>query len=199
MILKRVNIIILEAFAIIYEGLCKVICNSAFEFNFHFANNLNEMYQLNLRYNAEIVILNPLLIQNIGKDFHASQKEFTNTRWIALIYSHIDNQLLSLFDGVIGINDAPIEINNILKKNLNFENPSINQNSQNESLSEREIDVLKLVVNGNANKDIADKLNISINTVISHRKNISQKTGIKSVSGLTIYAVVNNYISVDNM
>ena len=67
-----------------------------------------------------------------------------------------------------------------------------------ETLSEREIDVLKLLVAGNANKEIADKLNISTHTVITHRKNISQKTGIKSVSGLTIYAVLKEIISVSD-
>ena len=195
---NRVNIIILDNSTIIYEGLCKLINNIAFDFNFHFANNLNEMNQLNLRYNAQLVILNPLLTLNIGKEFHASQKEFPDTRWIALLYNYIDNQLLNIFDGVISINDSAFEINNLIKKNLNIKNTSNLQTSQNENLSDREIDVLKLVVNGNANKEIADKLNISINTVISHRKNISHKTGIKSVSGLTIYAVVNNYISVDN-
>jgi DNA-binding CsgD family transcriptional regulator len=65
-------------------------------------------------------------------------------------------------------------------------------------LTDRETDVLKLLVEGNANKEIADKLNISTHTVISHRKNISQKTGIKSVSGLTIYAVVKNIINIDS-
>jgi DNA-binding NarL/FixJ family response regulator len=74
----------------------------------------------------------------------------------------------------------------------------VNIPNQQETLSERETDVLKLLVTGNANKEIADKLNISTNTVITHRKNISQNTGIKSVSGLTIYAVVNNYISIDS-
>ena len=44
------------------------------------------------------------------------------------------------------------------------------------------------------NKEIADKLNVSVHTVISHRKNITRKTGIKSVAGLTIYAMVNNLI-----
>ena len=67
-----------------------------------------------------------------------------------------------------------------------------------EILTERETDVLKHLADGKSNKEIADKLNISINTVITHRKNISQKTGIKSVSGLTIYAVVQNLISLDN-
>ena len=49
------------------------------------------------------------------------------------------------------------------------------------------------------NKEIADKLNISLTTVISHRKNITEKLGIKSVSGLTIYAVMHGYVEADRI
>ena len=73
------------------------------------------------------------------------------------------------------------------------------QGTPQEILTDREIDVLKLLATGLANKEIADKLNISVNTVITHRKNISQKTGIKSVSGLTIYAVTQKLISIDTV
>ena len=66
-------------------------------------------------------------------------------------------------------------------------------------LSAREIEVLKLITKGFINKEIAEKLNISLTTVISHRKNITEKLGIKSVSGLTIYAVMNGYIEADSI
>lgn len=66
-------------------------------------------------------------------------------------------------------------------------------------LSPREIEVLVLVTKGLINKEIADKLNISLTTVISHRKNITEKLGIKSVSGLTIYAVMNGYVAPDGI
>lgn len=65
-----------------------------------------------------------------------------------------------------------------------------------EELSEREKDVLREVVSGLSNKEIADKLFISIHTVISHRKNISRKLNIHSTAGLTIYAIVNNIIEI---
>lgn len=65
--------------------------------------------------------------------------------------------------------------------------------SQNE-LSKREIDVLKLIVKGCLNKEIANTLNISVNTVLTHRKNITSKLGIKSVSGLSVYAMMNGLI-----
>ena len=69
---------------------------------------------------------------------------------------------------------------------------------QNE-LTMREIEVLSLVARGYINKEIADKLNIGLTTVITHRKNITEKLGIKSVSGLTIYAVMRGYIEADSI
>ena len=71
--------------------------------------------------------------------------------------------------------------------------PTVNSHD----LSAREIEVLKLITKGLINKEIAEKLNISLTTVISHRKNITEKLGIKSVAGLTIYAVMNGYIEAD--
>ena len=67
------------------------------------------------------------------------------------------------------------------------------ENKDNE-LSSREVDVLKCVALGMSNKEIADKLFISIHTVITHRKNITAKLDIKSTSGLTIYAIMEGYI-----
>ena len=61
-------------------------------------------------------------------------------------------------------------------------------------LSPREIEVLVLLTRGFINKEIADRLNISLTTVITHRKNITEKLGIKSLSGLTIYAVMRGYV-----
>lgn len=69
----------------------------------------------------------------------------------------------------------------------------------NKELSVREIEVLQLIVKGAINKEIADKLSISLNTVLTHRKNITAKLGIKTVSGLTFYAIMNGYISTDDI
>lgn len=66
-----------------------------------------------------------------------------------------------------------------------------------EELSPREIEVLKLIAKGYINKEIAEELNISFNTVLTHRKNITSKLGIKTVSGLSFFAMMNGYISVN--
>jgi len=66
--------------------------------------------------------------------------------------------------------------------------------SQNDELTNREREVLRLVAQGHSNKSIAENLFISTHTVISHRKNITEKLGIKSVPGLTVYAIIQKLI-----
>lgn len=68
-----------------------------------------------------------------------------------------------------------------------------------EELSEREKEVLVLVAKGLLNKQIADRLSISINTVITHRKNITRKTGIKTSPGLTVYAILCGLIDIGSI
>lgn|SRR5574344_275339 len=75
----------------------------------------------------------------------------------------------------------------------------VNQQSAEEILSPREIEVLRLIVCGLINKEIAERLNISLSTVITHRKNIIDKLGMKSVGALTIYAVMNGYVDADRI
>jgi regulator of cell morphogenesis and NO signaling len=67
------------------------------------------------------------------------------------------------------------------------------------ALSDRERDIVRCVVCGLTNKETAEKLYISINTVLTHRKNISRKLNIHSVSGLTIYAIVNKLVSLSEV
>lgn len=73
---------------------------------------------------------------------------------------------------------------------------SMNMPVSQKLLSDREIEVLVLIVKGYINKEIADKLNVSLSTIITHRRNITDKLGMKSISSLTIYAVMHGYVSV---
>lgn len=70
---------------------------------------------------------------------------------------------------------------------------------QQKVLTDREIEVMALIVQGLINKEIADRLNISLTTVITHRKNIMDKLGMKSVSALTIYAVMHGYVDINKI
>ncbi len=64
-------------------------------------------------------------------------------------------------------------------------------------LTVREIDVVREIAKGLTNKEIADKLFLSTHTIVTHRKNITRKLGIKTTSGLTVYAIINNLIEIN--
>jgi DNA-binding CsgD family transcriptional regulator/sulfur carrier protein ThiS len=100
------------------------------------------------------------------------------------------------FHKIMDRNASKEEIIPVLEKLL--AEPPENKN-KNALLSERETEVLKQVALGYTNQQIADRLFISRHTVISHRKNITSKLGIKTVSGLTVYAVLNNLIPRDQI
>ena len=77
--------------------------------------------------------------------------------------------------------------------------PSMPEVLQRKVLSDREIEVMSLIVQGYINKEIADLLNIGLSTVITHRRNIMDKLGFKSVSALTIYAVTHGYVDINKI
>lgn len=112
-------------------------------------------------------------------------------------YSDMQTQTFK-YDYLITLKTTSYEIRDIVEKCLNINDKRVNEH-EGEELTNRENDVLKLVASGYSNKKIAEKLYISVHTVISHRKNITEKIGIKSISGLTVYAILNNLIDTENI
>jgi DNA-binding CsgD family transcriptional regulator len=85
-----------------------------------------------------------------------------------------------------------------LKRHVNSRKESLGDNGS-EEVTTRERDIIRDIALGLSSKEIADKNFISPHTVVTHRKNISRKLGIKSISGLTIYAIVNKLISLEDV
>jgi len=190
---NAVNIIIAEPSGLLYGGLASVISNSGGRFSVFRAYSAEEILRLLTLRAAEAVILNPGLVQGNPRIMQTIKGSCQGTRLIALLYAFYDESLLSLFDDRITINDPPERIMAVLKGG-SASGGKTDADSVNASLSDREIDVLRLLASGKATKEIAEALHISTSTVITHRKNLSAKTGIRSVSGLAIYAVVKKYI-----
>lgn len=191
-----IHIILLAESHIIREGLISVFSHFDFVKRITYVSNFDELNDILNNTVCNYVVINPSLILSNLSTFQNIKNRYECIKWIGIIYSVHREQELHKLDGSINIYDSKESIS---KKMLKWSELEYGDNSQQkDSLSEREEDVLKLLVKGKSNKEVASELNISTNTVITHRKNISQKTGIKSLSGLTIYAVTQNLISLDD-
>lgn len=188
----RNRVIICEASEIIANGLAEIVDSMA---QFDVVARIDNPEHLSEKItatDANLLILNPLLLGFHNKELLSQlSKEHPNIIVIALVTSYLDHTMLTPYNGVIEINDTRSKI---ISKMNEFAQSETSKKADDVELSKREIDVLVAVAKGMMNKEIADQMNISIHTVISHRKNITRKTGIKSVSGLTVYALLNNLI-----
>lgn len=190
----RRNIVVLEPSKIVCEGLYASISKSEYDYSFFYVDSLVELEALTIKREISIVLINPGIVQNRLKEFTNLKKQYTGVQWIGIIYSFFDNVILKQFDNLFPITDDVSKIIRIINKACNNKT---SDKQQDEHLTERETDVLKWLAKGLSNKEIADKLNVSIHTVNTHRKNIMDKTSIRSLAGLTVYAVSKGVISLD--
>ena len=157
-------------------------------------DRIDRMEEKLAAYNPDILIINPLLIAyDTNEHFLKICRDFSNVIPVALVTSYVDAGILKQFKDVIEINDSKQKVVTKIF-NLLSDNTLTQDKPESVELSNRETDVLVALVKGLTNKEISDKLYISVHTVITHRKNIVRKTGIKSVSGLTVYALLNNLV-----
>jgi len=189
---KTYRIVLIEPSPIVQDGLKAVIshCRGFEVVGSVYDMHHQEEYLAMMR--ADIVVLNPALIE-----FHRRntvKNLFEGVVLVALVYSYTDHEMLKQFASVIDIYDDQSKIDAKLREAVTVESQQDEFTSEGNDLSEREKEILIAVAKGMINKEIAALHNISIHTVISHRKNISRKTGIKSISGLAVYALLNKMI-----
>lgn len=156
-------------------------------------DNIDDLNDKMIVHNPDMLIVNPIMLGYTNNNaFKQINHISPDCICIALVTTFVDKSLLRYFKEIIELSDNKQKVNNKIFNLLNNDDAA----SQNDSvdLSNRETDVLICVAKGMTNKDISDMLNISVHTVITHRKNIVKKTGIKSVSGLTVYALLNNLV-----
>ena len=188
--MRRYKIAIIEPSIIIAEGLCKILQSSAEADVVGIYPTLRDFAERRVARDFEVVIVGSQAVRG-GESVRGSVAEL-GTTIVLLATTMVDEEVLRQVDGVINIYDNEAAL--LRKLRAAIEQVQTNPYSDSHDLSERERDVLILVAKGMANKEIADRLNISIHTVMSHRKNITHKTGIKSVAGLTVYALLNNLL-----
>lgn len=185
--MRRYRIAIVEPSAIIAQGVASILAASG-------EADVVAIYPT-LRAYADRLPVKDVEVVVVGSQVAVGAQLRSELQGVAVVLlstTVVDEDVLRQVDGVINIYDDEATL--MRKLRTAVEQGETNPYSDSHDLSERERDVLILVAKGMANKEIADRLNISIHTVMSHRKNITHKTGIKSVAGLTVYALLNNLL-----
>ena len=192
-----VSVLIVEPSEIICEGIRALLCETG---RFNVLAPMHDTAQLEERLpvmRPDVLIVNPTLLSAMPKQqLAAIAQARPSMPIIALVYQYIEISLMDNFQFTIDIRSSRSALVSTVNAALDrfADEPVAADKPENYELSDRETDVLVLVAKGFSSKEIADKLHISVHTVNSHRKNITHKTGIKSVAGLTVYALLNNLL-----
>lgn len=147
----------------------------------------------------DIVIVNPTFGGWFELSAFKAETGKPGIRYIALVCSVIDPNALKEYDESIAICDDADAIGGKINQLLRSEDEEEDKDSEQEMLSQREKEIIICVVKGMTNKAIADQLFLSIHTVITHRRNIARKLQIHSPAGLTIYAIVNKLVELQDV
>lgn len=147
----------------------------------------------------DVVIIDPSVLDfRSRKDGRSRLADICDSIVIALGGPGLTDEVLRQYDGSISIYDSREDILRKTRSSVEAKQSETLVSDSGE-LSAREKEILVCVAKGMLNKEIADKLCLSIYTVITHRKNITRKTGIKTVAGLTVYALLNNLIDMSSV
>ena len=147
----------------------------------------------------DILIINPTFGGWFDIEAFRSTYGVSAVKIVALVTGLTDPALLREYDERMTILDDPRTVGVLVGRLLHQGKEDQDDEPEQESLSQREKEIIVCVVKGMINKEIADQLNISIHTVITHRRNISRKLQIHSPSGLTIYAIVNKLVELNEI
>jgi len=180
------RVLIVEPSEVIVEGL-KAFLDDQIRFKLlEPVADVDRLAERILSSRPDILLINPTLVDDVTKLPRRQEMAV-----VALVYQYLGRDELKNYDAVVDIRDSRPAIIETLGQASTDDNDSGKNNYE---LTKRETAVLVQLAQGKTNKEIADALNVSVHTVISHRKNITHKTGIKSVAGLTVYAMLNNLI-----
>ena len=149
-------------------------------------------------FGPDILIVNPFFGGKFNIERCKANKDLNlcNPKFVAFISGFVEPQILENYDATINIYDNNTQLSALINKLSNTTNRDADDEEQ---LSQREREIIKEVVKGQTNKEIAAKLNLSIYTILTHRRNIARKLHIHSSTGLAIYAIANGMVSKDEL
>lgn len=200
MTINNKRVLIVTPSRIVAEGLRTILTEAGgFTIERVIASISRENESLLRSIPADIIIADPSMFGfNILQTLKNRFSEFTTAPLVSLTTMPMSTIIASNFDEHISMFDTAPEIVKKLRSITATVNSEESPDNNIGELSSREKEILVKVASGRSNKQIADELNLSVHTVITHRKNITRKTGIKTIAGLTVYALLNNLITTPN-
>lgn len=190
----RTNILVAEPSPIIRIGLVSLLKRlDSLSLKIAEISDIGSLYEAIESFEVEILIINPMYLGQVTPDKIRAVSHNEKLKVVCFQSTAADQRHLKLYDDVISIYDIPSQIQDKLEKIINS-----NQDSDNQ-ISARETEIIACIAKGYSNKEISDKLFISVNTVMTHRRNIMSKLQIHSQAGLTIYAIVNKIIDINDV
>ena len=192
---RKKKVLIIEPSVIIREGLIQILSKSP-ELDILYPSDGTEDYTERISISRpDILLINPTLIPYTKRyPVYSLAQEYPHMTIVALVYQSLDSSILHAYHGTLEVRESPDRIADVLLEAYATvaDRAELLDPAGGHELTRRETDVLVLVAKGLMSKEIAERLHISVHTVISHRKNITRKTNIKSVAGLALYALMNN-------
>jgi len=191
----RIHIAILDTSPVVVEGLASLLMQAEKHYAIHRARSLHDIAGRDPYHSLQVVLAGLDQIRDQQEAFLELRESYMDTAWIGISLDGKE-KLPEGLSNIISLQDTAQQI---AQQVAAFVSGCTCKEQETGELTEREIEVLALLVQGYSNKDVAEKLFISPHTVITHRKNLVEKTGIRSLSGLTIYAITKNIISLDSL
>ena len=198
--MDRIKFVIVEKSYLVRKGIASIINRIDHATVVKELDSLDEINSSLLKHQPDFLVINQALtkeslvylnsgiradLENIGIGIISGNEAFLNNK--------------PVFRETINILDERDEIFRKFEALANEKISTRPDRTQTAELSEREKTILAHVARGLTNKEIAQKLFLSAHTVITHRKNITNKLGIKTISGLTVYAILNNLINIGDL
>jgi DNA-binding CsgD family transcriptional regulator len=198
--MNRVKFIVAEKSYLIRKGIVSIINRMDSAVVSKEIESLESVNSLIRQIQPSFIVMNPNLIPEAENFRNFNMGIDLSEKGIAIISGHHKRRgLIKKFREFIDIDEGKEEI---VSKLSGLIEPTFSEKEGltiTNDLSEREKTILRHVAMGLTNKEIAERLFLSAHTVMTHRKNITHKLEIKTISGLTVYAILNNLISMEGL